>query len=351
MEHFLRTLLIRSQYCVLGANIDTIRFLLDYGITSNNRPVRNASHPFDVGNEASDDIQISYGLFWQCSLLHDREEAAIDADVKFLRTEYDDDDARTKEDSVYDKVAASLESCTPEEAVSLHFWRGVYHCRKTAFLDLSTLPSINTLLTSYESRHLGGQTQLQLLAALYGRLLALWLHPDMLPPESAKVGVENFIQQAITIGLDVHAGSTDYTPLTIVLGAFCCFWPDGANVPQFKLHKVLITWLRLIERAGVNLHEYGQEELRRSELQKFPQTPESMFVYWYKDVLEDVPRWTSSWTPLPIALSFGNRSSDWKVTLLGYAEECSHDFWNSVGAQVKEASYDQCLLPGGWVEN
>lgn len=289
--------------------------------------------------------------------MQSRHEPTIDSDVQFLRDQYDEGDIRTNEDLCYEKVARSLVRSSPEEAVSLRFWRGVYHCRLSTFHDSRAISSVTSLLGSYDSRHLDGRTQLQLLAVVYGRVLAEWLHHEPPLSERPNVRLEDFILQAIQSGLDVHEGfndregSNDYTPLKAMLSSFCCFWNHGNMVPQSKLHKALITWLRLLERAGVDLHKYGKKELRKFELHGLAHTPESMFVDWYRDVIEDRSPWMGPGTMLPLALSSGSRSSGWRIALLGFAEECSQDFWQLVDAQAKGSSYDSHVLPGGWVES
>ena len=125
-----------------------------------------------------------------------------------------------------------------------------------------------------------------MLAVVYGRVIAEWLHHEPPLSERPNVGLEVFILQAIRSGLEVHeglnkrGGSNGYTPLKAMLSAFCCFWDWGNMVPQSKLHKGLITWLRLPERAGVDLCEHGKEELCSFELHESSHTPESMFVDW-----------------------------------------------------------------------
>lgn len=107
-----------------------------------------------------------------CSLLHGREEVTIRENVQFLRAQYDQDDRVIQEDLCYDEVATRISLSTPEEATSLQFWRSVYHCRMSAFLDTSVIPSISALLTLYDPSQLDGKTQLQLLAVPYGRAIA-----------------------------------------------------------------------------------------------------------------------------------------------------------------------------------
>jgi len=305
----------------------------------------------DVEETSSDNIQISYGLFWMCSLLRGHEEVTISENVQFLLTHNDEDDNRTQEDFCYDKVAASLAQSSPEEAISLRFWRAVHHCGLTSFLDTSLIPSISDLLTSYDSSPFNGKTQLQLLAVAYGRVLAEWLRYDQPQSREHRHGLERFIVKAITLGLDVHEGFKDHTPLMVMLSSVCCFWDQGNMVPQSVLHKALIAWLKLLERAGVRLSDYGQEEMCRFELHQFFQTPGSMFEDWYRGVLEDSLRWTGPGTMLPLGLTCGHRFWDWDIALLGFAEECFHDFWQLVEAQIREASYRKYVPPGGWVED
>ena len=299
----------------------------------------------------SDNVQVSYGLFWMCSLLHGRDELTIDENVEFLRTQYDEDDTRTREDSGYDKAVASLLQTLPEEAISLRFWRSVYYCGLAAFLDTSVISSITALLSSYDPSHFDGKTQLQLLATAYGRVLAELLHHRQPQSSDQKQGLELFIVEAIRLGLDVHEGFNHYTPLEVMLSSFSFFWDQGDMVPQCMLNKALNTWVRLVERAGVDICQYGESELCRFELHQFSQTPALMFVDWYHDVLEDTSRWAGPGTNFPLAISCGTSSFDWRIALLGFSEECSQDFWRSVEAQVGEVSYYEYVPPGGWIED
>lgn len=331
--------------------METLRFLIGHGVTSNNQPVRNAgSSRFHVGDNNPNNVQISYSLFWMFSLLHGHEDVVIRENVQFLRIQYDEDDTRTPEDFCYEKVVAALRISSPEEAVSIRFWRAVYFCGLTSFSDTNILPPIATLLTSYDASHLDGKTQLQLLATAYGHVLAHWLRHDRQLLNEHKRGLEEFILKAIALGLDVHEGFHDYTPLKVMLSSFCCFWDQGDMVPQSQLQKALIAWLRLFERAGVKVFEYGKKELCSFELHQLSQTPGSIFMDWYHDDLSDSLRWTGPGTMLPLALTCGHRSSDWHIVLLGFAEECLQDFWRLVEVQIREASYHKYVPPGGWIE-
>jgi hypothetical protein len=286
-----------------------------------------------------------------CSLLRGRKEADISEDVHFLRTQYNEDDTRTQEDSCFDKVAATLLHSSPEQAVSLRFWRAVHHCGLSSFLDTSIIPSVTFLLTSYDSGHFNGKTQLQLLAVAYGRVLAELQHHGQRQSLEQKHGLEQFIVEAIILGFDVHGGFKNHSPLMVMLTTVCCFWDQGDMVPQTVLQKALHAWLKLFERAGVKLSEYGKEEMCRFELHSFSHTPGSMVRDWYHGVLEDISWWTGPGTMFPLGLTCGHSFCDWNIVLLGFVEECLRDFWQLIEAQIREASYRKYVPPGGWIED
>lgn len=284
------------------------------------------------------------------SLLHGHEEAAIREDVQFLRTHYDEDDTKTQEDLCYDKAAKGLLISSQAEAASLRFWRSIHHCG-LAYFDSNVIPSITALLTSYDPSHLNGKTQLQLLAVVYGRVLAEWPHHGRPQSSRRKIIIEEFIVEGINLGLDLHEAFRNCTPLKAMLTCFTCFWDQGEMVPQSELHKALIAWLRLLERAGVNLSEYGKKDFRSFQTHQFSQTPRSTFEDWFRGVFEDSSWWKGEGTMLLFALTCGRRSSDWQIVLLGLAEEYLQDFWQMVETQTREASFQKYVPPGGWIDN
>lgn len=245
--------------------------------------------------------------------------------------------------SPLDKPAMLLALCPPETAPFLQFWQTVYHWG----WDPDCCPIVprpfTDLLAQYNATDMCGSTQLQLLARFYGTTLVAPMDLDHHRAKDARADIEELIVAAISTGLELHEGSTGTTPLQLVLRQCIHRWYFCDVQPSTKgLNQVLLAWLKLLQRAGLDLHEYGKEEDRLCNVRRLAGDPMAFMPILASDA-------EAVHSAFELQFTYGPRPSDWAVWLSDFAEECSGDFWHMVGKQIEEASFDKYVLPGGWV--
>jgi hypothetical protein len=144
------------------------------------------------------------------------------------------------------------------------------------------------------------------------------------------------------MGLDIHEGFPDKTPFQTMLSSFVTLWFDGDRPLNEGLEKALLKWLKILQRADIDLCGYGKAEERiRQEQRPIP--------HWSDSHDEGFGLPVSAIETFKFQFTYGPMPADWSVTLLDFVEECSGDFWRLVDAQAEEALFEKCVLPGGWV--
>jgi hypothetical protein len=123
-----------------------------------------------------------------------------------------------------------------------------------------------------------GNTQLQLLAKSYGGILAASMRRTRAKSIKAKGNLEDLTVAAVSMKMDVHAGSNGKTLLELLLSSFILRWDFGNSIPPARsLRKALLAWLDVLRRGGVELLEYGEEEARLFQICRLKQTALSMY--------------------------------------------------------------------------
>jgi hypothetical protein len=146
----------------------------------------------------------------------------------------------------FHKEALRLALGPPIEAASSGVWHSILYFGGLQTYGMPVPRPFTDLLTRYDSEHMYGYTQLQLLARALGRTLADSSRDDACRPENLRVDIEELIVAAISMGLDVHEGSPNNTPFQVMLIYFVTRWLHGDRTLNEGLRKALLTWLRLI---------------------------------------------------------------------------------------------------------
>ena len=161
-----------------------------------------------------------------------------------------------------------------------------------------------------------------------------------------KNDLEDLIVAALSMNMDIHAGSSGKTLLELLLSSFISGWDYGKSIsPTKSLRKALLAWLDILRRGGVELLEYGKEEARLLQIRRLKPTTVSRYSGYHSSGLDE----TSPKIEFAFQLEYGPRPSDWDVTLLDFAEECSGDFWHSV-ERTEKLLIRECVVPGEWID-
>jgi hypothetical protein len=293
----------------------------------------------DLSNADANDLQTSWGTFWYYALLQGHDGKDIQQDLRFLHEQFDD-----RQPVGLDEKVLRLALGPPVEVALSEFWHTMLYWGALKTNDITVPRPFTDLLTQYDSEDMDGYTQLQLLAGSLGMSLSSPLHADTCTTTNARDNVEELIVAAISMGLDVHEGFPDKTPLRIMLNSFVTAWPERDGPSNEGLRKVLLEWLKILQRANVDLCEYGKAEERTIGQEQRP------IHHWFHTYDESTKLHISALQPFKFQFTYGPTPADWSVTLLDFVEECSGDFWRLVGAQAEEALFEKCVLPGGWID-
>lgn len=290
---------------------------------------------------------MTYGFFWRWSLLdHSGDAGTLREDLIFLHEQYDEDRHESTEDRRFDEAAMRLARCLPDEAVYLRFWQTLQQWGWSDFCCPVFPHPFTDLLTRFDSHAMCGNTQLQLLAKSYGCILAASICRIRARSKKIKKNLEDLTVTAVSMKLDIHAGSSGKTLLEILLGSFISSWDYGKSIPPTKsLRKALVAWLDVLCRGGVELLEYGKEEARLFQICRLKQKQLSVYSGFHSATFDE----TGPKIEFAFEFKYGPRPADWDVTLLDFVEECSGDFWQSV-ERVEKHLARECVMPGEWIE-
>jgi hypothetical protein len=242
--------------------------------------------------------------------------------------------------------AKRLLLCSSEDADSVWFWQTL----EFPTIDWTTVRSeetIRDMLDRYVPEHHGGKTPLQLAAVCTANCLRLegpWGRPNMRC-------MEGIIAAIIKTGADVHKGDHHHTPLMLFLAAVS--WRESMRSTRHPTHGEiqlkLAVWLKILQRAGVDLDAYGAEECRQSLKYRSLEDPIPPLLYW-NDTL--FPPFINE--VIHLTFSYGLKPEDWKVQLdwkapLDYTiDQYVGDFWEMPGLLDE---YKIQAMPGGWIED
>jgi hypothetical protein len=257
-----------------------------------------------------------------------------------LRQYYHDDQPKDDRASDLNEAATRWVSCSPDNATFSRFWQTLRRWNGSALCQPTVPRPLAELLTRYDATDMCGETQLQTLAMFFGTLLAARYGLS-----GTIADVEELIVLAISTGLDVYQGHSGQTPLQLMLIGFANAWGASRSETSSKLlTKALLAWLKVLQRAGVDIGVYGKKEERNRKRYQRRHSWPPMLTLWYLDdesIDRSVPEFQFTYGPTP---------ADWSVTLLDFVEECSGNFWRLVEAQAEEDLFQKYVLPGGWID-
>ena len=277
---------------------------------------------------------------------HSGDVDTLREDLIFLHEQYEEVQHASVEDRRYDEAAMRLTRCLPGEATYLRFWQTLqYWGWSDSCCPIFPRP-FTDLLTRFDSDAMCGNTQLQLLAKSYGGILAASMRRTRAKSIKAKGNLEDLTVAAVSMKMDVHAGSNGKTLLELLLSSFILRWDFGNSIPPARsLRKALLAWLDVLRRGGVELLEYGEEESRLLQIRRLNQTTASTYSGYHSAGFDE----TGAKIDFAFQINYGPRPTDWDVTLLDFVEECSGDFWQSV-ERTGKLLVRECVVPGEWIE-
>ena len=233
--------------------------------------------------------------------------------------------------------AMRLVLCSPDDADSVWFW----HFIENTTAGLSTVPSEETvkdMLNRYVPEHHGNRTPLQLAAVAIGRNLSD-AHPSQL---GITRGLEVIIAAIIANGVGLHDGDHHHTPLLLFLTAILerPIWYQHLPSRPREIQRGIMAWLKIMQKAGVDLVAYGAEESRRFLAFRSLERHVPPLLYWNDSgmyISDEAPRFTFSYGPTP---------EDWTVRLDRMVEQYVGDFWQMPGLLDEHVP----TVPGAWVD-
>jgi hypothetical protein len=253
----------------------------------------------------SNDFQASWGLFWYWALFNGPNGDDIQENLRFLHEQFDDRRPTSPIDQYNDEAALRLALGPPDEVSVSVFWHTILLWGWFMKTDILVPRPFADLLTRYNLEYMHGYTQLQLLARFLGITESTRHTCTSTTPRS---DVEELIIAAISMGLDVHEGFPDKTPLKIMLNSFVTAWPEENRPSNEGLRKVLLKWLKILQRANVDLCGYGRVE-ERTGLEQRP------LHLWFLSNHGIICLHISALKPLIFQFTYGPTPADWSVTL------------------------------------
>jgi hypothetical protein len=196
----------------------------------------------------------------------------------------------------YSRVGRLL-SCSQERANSIHFWQ--CFVGPDAMVKYGTISkrTCQDMLSQYVPEHRDGRTPLQLSAVSLAYALAR--------EDPGRVrNMEMMIVCILESGADLHEAVESYTPLALFLETITRnrgWIDDGLKVADYlrprDLRRMLKVWLKILQRAGVDLIAYGAEESRTLQAVFFIENRVTPTLLWDDDWIGDyeVHYFTFSW--------------------------------------------------------
>lgn len=232
--------------------------------------------------------------------------------------------------------AMRLLHCSSEDAESIWFWQ----CLETPPLRWHNVPSkplIKDMLHRYVPADHGGRTPLQLVAVFLACTLALQHLSDV-------QHIEEITALTIATGAELHGGDHHHTPLLLFLSVLSGYRYLGdlvAATPRER-QRGLVAWLRILQKAGVDLVAYGAEENRQFLMYRSLKNPEPPLHYWH-----NIQPLNFTDEVLHFNISYGPTPEDWTAKQDHMFDQYVGDFWRMPGL-LDEAEVRP--IPGAWIE-
>lgn len=155
---------------------------------------------------------------------------------------------------------------------------------------------------------------------------------------------EDLLTAAVGLGLSLHGPSDRVSPLLKLLHTRPVCHPDEG--PPRDMEARLRAWVTALQRWGVELYTYGQEERRRFlDIRRRCEQPWSHGVEEHKCDNKLFEWW--DFEPTLFAFSYGTQPSDWELWLVHPGDQYAGHFWQ----MVEEGNRDiPQSMPGGWIE-
>jgi hypothetical protein len=172
---------------------------------------------------------------------------------------------------------------------------------------------------------------------------------------------EGLIIKAVELGLDLHDGGDGVSPLLNLLHVIINLPMVSTRRQVQTMHKRLKNWLSVLQRAGVDLDLYGQEECRL--LADLQYTCEHPWLWCGKlqdrrsiseellaanpDFSFDVHNTVSVFT-----FTYGANPDDWKLWFYHPGDRYAGPFWRMIEEEslleVEERPGGGSYVPGAW---
>lgn len=256
-------------------------------------------------------------------------------DLIWLRGFYSDDveEASVEQYHIVAKPRTTrLLLCSPEDADSIWFWQ----CLENPWMirDIHPTDGDHAMLNRYIPEHHDGKTPLQLTAVITAVALA-WDNQSLFK------FLEGFIAIIIATGVGPHDGDHYHTPLVLFLTAILHY---SSRRPR-DMRRMLLGWIKILQRAGVDLVSYGAEETRQHLAYRALEDPIPQRLY-LRDVMIFTPALSDE--VFYFTFSYGPEPHDWTVQLDHQIDQYVHEFWQMPGllddSEVR-------VVPGAWVDD
>jgi hypothetical protein len=226
--------------------------------------------------------------------------------------------------------------CSPEDADSIWFWQYLEFPRSrwhTPFPDTR----IKVMLDRYKPEHHGGKAPLHL------ALVSTAFHMVHEEPKGVR-SLMGIVIAIMAAGTGLHAGEHHHTPLLLLFASIPAsshFDPHICLKPR-NLRRVLVMWLKVLQKSGVDLVAYGAEESRQHLLYRSLKDTRPPLTYWCNMepcvFSDEVFYFTFSYGPTP---------EDWRVELDPTIDQFVGEFWQMPGLLD---DYEIRAMPGGWID-
>jgi hypothetical protein len=246
--------------------------------------------------------------------------------------------------------AIRLVSCSNESADSIHFWQCFEDPTRMEKCGIFSKKKYSQdMLSQYVPEHYDCRTPLQLSAVNLAYALVCDVH-------DLRQNLKMMILLIIESGADLHEAYHCYTPLQLLLSTF----PSGVAAGDVhgklvdsssrNLQRILREWLKILQRAGVDLNAYGVEESRQCHIDCSMEDSRNALEIWHDNnpwgVWHDDNPWFFSGVISRFTFSYGPTPDDWTVQP-DMSEEYLVDFWSMVGLLGET---ELRALPGSWID-
>jgi hypothetical protein len=230
--------------------------------------------------------------------------------------------------------------CSSEDADSVWFWQCLEQPINTWTVARSE-EVIKDMLNRFRPEYHGSKTPLQLAAVCAATYLS-WISPSQKLPDMRCL--EGIIAAIITTGAEVHGGNHHHTPLMLFLATVSerGSWSSEHHPRSREIQRKLVMWLKILQRAGVDLVAYGSEERRQFRIYCSLEVPVPPLLHWHNTIFSIFTK-----EVLHFNVSFGPEPEDWRVQLDHMIDQYVGDFWQMPGLLDGDKIRG---MPGSWIE-